>query len=191
MAHEGMVISKELVGVETGQFAPETGQLPESDVRSLYDALLIYAEGDFIQRSAPSPSQIATAERVMAAIQNAYRERGVHQMVGIYSVLPHAHDVARLVLWRAGGESNRFAKETQIRLSSGEPLAVCTGPFRVEVVQLFNGVRRNLGQRHGCGRIFRDSTQMSGNGMWSVWCPDCRTKITQRRRAEQRRLRRG
>jgi len=191
-AHGGSSVKSASASVvETGHFAPETGQLPKSDVWSLYAALEIDPSGNFIQRSPPSPSQIATAERVMAAIQDAYRERGVDQMIGIYSVLPHAHDVARLVLLRADGESNRLAKETQIRVSGGEPLAVCTGPFRVEIVQLFDGVRQNLGQRHGCGRVFRDSTRMNGNGMWSVWCPTCRTKITQRRRAEQRRLGRG
>jgi hypothetical protein len=127
----------------------------------------------------------------MAAVQTAYRDLGIGYLLGRHSVVPYAHDVARDVLWRAGGESQRLPKETQLRVSEGEPLAVCTGRFRVERVQLFDGEARNLGRLQGCGRIFRDSTRMSGNGMWSVWCPDCRTKITQRRRAEQRRLRRG
>jgi hypothetical protein len=132
------------------------------------------------------------AERVMTAVQAAYRERGEGEMIGIYSVLPHAHDVARDVLWRAGGESNLLPKETQLRVSRGVPLAVCTGKLTVERVLRYGadgliGEAPHLGRRYGCGRIFRDTIRTSGRP-WATTCPECRAKRTERRRAEQRRM---
>lgn len=72
--------------------------------------------------------------------------------------------------WKGG----RTAKETQIRLADGRPLAICIGGGKGRDVQTSLGTSRVSAQ--GCYAVFEDVTRLTGGKMWPKLCPDCRPR---------------
>lgn len=64
------------------------------------------------------------------------------------------------------------AKELQLSLTDGAPLAICIGRRRVHRFRLAHGEEVSLPVR-GCGRIFQDRRDATGGrAYWLRWCPD-------------------
>jgi hypothetical protein len=113
-----------------------------------------------------------------------------------YGYLPNAappaafmfQQLAVAVLKRRHGGNGRPAKEAQIRIANGRPLAVCVGTLTHESVQV-DGGWTFTSHRDGCGRIFEDTTRLNGRP-WATKCRICRRKRSQRRRAARAAARR-
>ena len=91
--------------------------------------------------------------------------------------------------------SHKHAKQTQLQVTGGEPLTICTGDaFRI-------GTRRERTLRtplvadplrfsvKGCNRIFADAVTMVGT-MWPTFCPDCNNTRRKPARDQERAVKR-
>lgn len=85
---------------------------------------------------------------------------------------------------------DKTAKEIEIKVARGRPLAVCVGGGKGRDVDTILGTFHVCA--HGCFRIFESVTRASGR-MWPQLCPDCRPRNGKRqplRTAERALLRR-
>lgn len=152
---------------------PETGQ---SDLWRLAHPLWSVEE--------PSKDDVARAEAVIEHIQDVYRRNEAFHLNEARTLVPLQELAIRTITKREGG-SNKRAKETQIRVANGAPLAVCLGTLTIDRVWLGDGSFTVTSRRYGCGRVFSDTTRTSGR-VWATTCDECRAKRSERRRAQKR-----
>jgi hypothetical protein len=89
---------------------------------------------------------------------------------------------------------DKGAKETQLRVTNGAPLAICTGDaYRVGARRL-RSVQTTQGRFDfsvkGCRSIFPDVIRTDGGKMWPGSCPGCRSSHKKPARDQGRALRR-
>lgn len=151
----------------------ETGQ---SDLWELAGPLWVVDE--------PTGDDVTLAEAVIEFVQSRYRTQD-HFARNSAQALGMNHALAVHLIRQRWGGSNKPAKEVQLRVSVGNPLAVCIGTFASDRVWLFDGSFVTATDRHGCGLVFPDTTRLSGR-VWATTCPACRDKRSERRRSAQR-----
>ena len=122
------------------------------------------------------------AHRVIEAVQTQLRRwEGTKLKFNTQMEMYCAQRMALNALWslhasKAGAHA--AAKQVQLDVSRGRPLAVCVGKIDVGA----------LGA--GCGKVFPDAVDLRGQ-LWAIWCPDCRNNsITKRKRSAARAIRR-
>jgi hypothetical protein len=79
--------------------------------------------------------------------------------------------------------SYKAAKEIELRITDGEPLAICTGTWNLVTIRTVAGTK--VLPLSGCYRVFPDSKTLGGH-MWRHWCDDCDPKRGQPVRALRR-----
>jgi hypothetical protein len=130
------------------------------------------------------------AETVILAVQRELLERDspLEPEVGFELGYARAWAIEALKDVSSAGA----AKKTELRLTNGAPLTICTGftqlgaaPFLgsiVDVPVIHRGEARVLRiPAPGCFAIFPDTTQTSRKA-WRHWCDDCRPRMSQRPR---------
>lgn len=91
--------------------------------------------------------------------------------------------------------SDKYAKETQLRITEGAPLTICMGDVcRIGGVGTRPTVSTMLGDVSfsvkGCRAIFPDVVRTDGGKMWPGLCPRCRSAHQKPRRTQSRALKR-
>ncbi len=169
---------------DAGLSLPETGQSRALQLwPRLFDACT--ADGE------PTERDVVDAEELMGLVQDEYarlEKLGVPQWPETMSTWATFHELAVRVISRRHGGNGRHAKDTQLRVSDGRPLAACVGTLTWDRVQLPHGISYTS-DYYGCGAIFEDTRRTSGR-MWATTCPACRQKRSERRRARVRAHRR-
>jgi len=132
----------------------------------------------------------AAAETVILAVQQELLERDSPLDVEVAFELGYARAWAVFALCDVATKSE--AKRTELRLTGGAPLTICTGfthleaaPFlgsMVDVPVIYRGESRVLRvPAFGCFAVFSDTTQTS-RWPWRHWCDDCEPRNSQRPR---------
>lgn len=131
----------------------------------------------------------SASEVVLAWVQKELRERESPLDVAAAFELAGARRWALAALIELHGKKR--AKEIELELADGAPLAICMGPRtfvhggeRVDYlpVQTIHGLTHVPLYGQGCRAVFHDTTRITGR-MWRYWCPECKPSKRQARRA--------
>lgn len=131
----------------------------------------------------------AAARRIVVATQQLLAElepRPVPLDVAERLALTETSALFALAYIRRGGgaTSPGRAKQLQVELAGGRPLAVCVGTRQVGTIETSYGPREYVVS--GCGAVFPASTRPSGR-VSNHWCPDCRRNLRRNPAREARR----
>jgi hypothetical protein len=168
----------------TSKASPKTGQLPWEPLWEECTPLFNIDSRD------PSPAELDLARRVIASVQSAYRENEPGPLpLGDADAWATCHRLAVAVITRRHGGNNRPAKQIQLEVSAGRPLAACVGRLELGRARYYDGSDQIVAFRHCCGAVFEDSRRLNAH-VWSRLCPKCRGNRTTRLRAEHAAARR-
>lgn len=78
----------------------------------------------------------------------------------------------------------RAARELELSIADGVPLAICVGSRKARVVRTYSAGTVHV-PASGCYAVFPDSIRATG-GRMAVWCPACKQSRTQRGRSAER-----